>query len=238
MTTENEVEHRRIKRLDQTTVNRIAAGEIIHRPSNAIKELIENSIDAKATMIQVQVNQGGLKQFQIKDNGTGILKDDLEIVCERFTTSKLNTFSELQSIGTFGFRGEALASITYVAHLQITTRTANSTCAFKSKYTHGKPLSEPTPCAGNIGTTINVEDLFYNLQTRLKSFKYPNEEYLKILTIIQKYSIHFPKISFSCKKHNAQSDLNTTQSTTAKDTIGLIYGIFTILTQGTKLKMA
>ena len=111
----------KIYRLDESVVNRIAAGEVIQRPVSAVKELVENSLDAHSSSINVVVKDGGLKLIQVSDDGHGIRYDDLAILCERHTTSKLSTFEDLQSIKSMGFRGEALASMTYVAHVTVST---------------------------------------------------------------------------------------------------------------------
>uniref|UniRef100_A0AC11CW94 MutL homolog 1 n=1 Tax=Ovis aries TaxID=9940 RepID=A0AC11CW94_SHEEP len=214
-----------IRRLDETVVNRIAAGEVIQRPANAIKEMIENCLDAKSTSIQVVVKEGGLKLIQIQDNGTGIRKEDLEIVCERFTTSKLQSFEDLAHISTYGFRGEALASISHVAHVTITTKTADGKCAYRAHYSDGKLKAPPKPCAGNQGTQITVEDLFYNISTRRKALKNPSEEYGKILEVVGRYAIHNSGIGFSVKKQGETvADVRTLPNATIVDNIRSIFG--------------
>nr|KAJ3423002.1 DNA mismatch repair protein [Polyrhizophydium stewartii] len=239
----------RIHRLDEATVNRIAAGEIIHRPANALKELLENALDAGSTSVQVLVKDGGLKLLQIQDTGHGIHKDDLGIVCERFTTSKLRKFEDLHSIATFGFRGEALASISHVAHLTITSRTPDS----PATYSDGKLVppkagasADPKPCAGNAGTTITVrvpacsavqraaayagaleqvEDLFFNVPIRRKTFTNLAEEYTRVLEVVQRYAIHNSRVGFSCKKHSAQvADLQTASNASKLDNIRAVFG--------------
>lgn len=203
---------RRIRQLSEDVVNKIAAGEIIIAPVNALKELIENAVDAGSTSIEVLVKEGGLKLLQISDNGCGINREDMAILCERFTTSKLKTFEDLQSIGTYGFRGEALASISHIAHLSVTTRTSQSSCAWKAQFLDGKlappkpgQAAEPKAIAGKPGTQITVEDLFYNVPTRRRAFRSASEEYAKILDVVGRYSIHCEGISFSCKKHGDTS---------------------------------
>ncbi|ODH13132.1 hypothetical protein ACO22_07568 [Paracoccidioides brasiliensis] len=222
---------RKIQALDPDVVNKIAAGEIIVAPMHALKELIENSIDAGATSIEILVKDGGLKLLQITDNGHGIECDDLGILCERFTTSKLKAFEDLSSIGTYGFRGEALASISHIAHLTVTTKTAGSSCAWKAHYSDGKLVpakpgqsAEPKPTAGRGGTQITVwlltktklyplfkrlqlteqmqvEDLFYNIPTRRRAFRSSSEEYAKILDVVCRYAVHCSGVAVSCKKH-------------------------------------
>ncbi|CCE62516.1 hypothetical protein TPHA_0C03640 [Tetrapisispora phaffii CBS 4417] len=190
----------RIKALDETVVNKIAAGEIIISPVNALKEMMENSIDANSTNIDVITKDGGIKLLQISDDGSGIDKEDLPILCQRFTTSKLNKFEDLQSINTYGFRGEALASISHIARVTVTTKTKSDNCAWKVSYAEGKMLGEPQPTAGRDGTVILVEDLFYNMPSRLRSLRSGNDEYSKIVDVMGRYAVHSENIGFSCKK--------------------------------------
>lgn len=222
---------RRIRALHQDVVNKIAAGEIIVAPVHALKELIENAVDAGSTSLDILVKDGGLKLLQITDNGCGISKDDLPILCERFTTSKLKAFEDLTSIGTYGFRGEALASISHIAHLTVTTKTADSSCAWKAHYAGGKltpakpgQSEEPKPCAGKQGTQIAVEDLFYNVPTRRRAFRSASEEYAKIADVVGKYAVHCKGVAFSCKKHGeAGTSITVPLGANVRDRIRMVH---------------
>ena len=160
----------RIVKLSEDVINRIAAGEVVQQPCNALKELMENSIDAKATNISILLNNSGIDELRIEDNGTGIMKQDFPLLCERFATSKLTKFSDLNTIATFGFRGEALASISFVAQLTITSKIINNPCAYTAQFINGKYLNnkKPKPVAGTNGTQIICKNLFYNLPLRRK----------------------------------------------------------------------
>ncbi|KAJ5226985.1 uncharacterized protein N7469_006991 [Penicillium citrinum] len=226
------VQPKRIKALDPDVVNKIAAGEIIVAPMHALKELIENAVDAGSTSIEVLVKDGGLKLLQITDNGHGIDREDLPILCERFTTSKLKEFEDLSSIGTYGFRGEALASISHIAHLTVTTKTAGSSCAWRAHYGDGKLVpakpgqsAAPKATAGRGGTQITVEDLFYNVPTRRRAFRSSSEEYAKILDVVGRYAVHCSGVAFSCRKHGDSGvGISTPSGATTGDRIRQIHG--------------
>lgn len=194
--------------------------------------MLENSLDAGATSIGVLAKGGGLKLLQIQDNGHGIFRDDFCRVCERFATSKLRQYEDLGSIETFGFRGEALASISHVAHVTITSMTANAPCAYRACYADGqlvpvKPGDDPAPkpCAGTRGTLIVAEEMFHNNPARRQAMKGAGEEYGKLLQIVQSYAIDNPGIAISCRKGvDGGAELATTREHTSTDAVRLVYG--------------
>ncbi|KAI9084723.1 hypothetical protein K1719_033367 [Acacia pycnantha] len=216
----------KIHRLDQSVVNRIAAGEVVQRPVSAVKELIENSIDADSSSISVTIKDGGLKLIQVSDDGHGIRHEDLGILCERHTTSKLSAFEDLRSIKSMGFRGEALASMTYVGHVTVTTITKGQLHGYRVSYRDGVMEHEPKACAAVKGTQIMVENLFYNMAARKKTLQNSADDYSKIVDLISRFAIHHINVGFSCRKHGAvRADVHTVATSSRVDAIGSVYGV-------------
>jgi DNA mismatch repair protein MutL len=184
----------KIKELDPITITKIAAGEVIDRPSSIVKELVENSLDAGATAIRVEVNDGGKRLISITDNGHGMDKEDLALSARRHTTSKIERLEDLYDTDSFGFRGEALASISHVATMDITSKStgqdAHHIRAFQDE------ISEPTLCSGTQGTTIEVKDLFFDVPVRRKFLKTASTELSYITDVIIHLTLTNPSIDF------------------------------------------
>jgi DNA mismatch repair protein MLH1 len=179
-------------------------------------------LDAGSTFITITVVDGGYKSFTIQDNGHGILKEDLALLCERYATSKLQNIEDLRQLDTFGFRGEALASISHIGRITVITRTASTSVGFKASYIDGRLVGEATPLAANIGTTITVQDLFYNNPVRSASTG-RNEEYLCILNMVQRYAIERAgRCSLTLRK-GGSNDLLTRLEQTPLEVIRTIY---------------
>lgn len=191
----------RIKALDDTTINKIAAGEIIERPASVVKELVENSIDAGATSITIEIKGYGKNYIRVTDNGTGIESDDLELAFMRHTTSKINKIEDLEKIKSLGFRGEALASISAVSQVKVITKTANNLIG-NQIILHGGKVIDKEEVGCPKGTTIIVTNLFYNTPVRAKFLKSESKETLKINDTIYKLTLSNPNISFKYIKDN------------------------------------
>ena len=184
-----------IKVLESTLSNKIAAGEVVERPASVIKELLENSIDAKASEIIVKIKEAGKKEIMISDNGVGMDKEDAILAFSRHATSKIATDRDLFKIATLGFRGEALASIASVSDVDLDTSLADS-LGTHVEIRNGKIVTV-SPIGVNKGTTIYVRNLFYNTPARLKFLKSDNVEYAHISDVVMKMALAYPHISFT-----------------------------------------
>lgn len=211
-----------IKVLDQNTINKIAAGEVIEKPSSVIKELVENSIDSGATAVTVEVKGGGLSFLRVTDNGAGIKNDEVKLAFLRHATSKLVTVEDLLSISSLGFRGEALASIAAVAQVEMITKTADDVTGLRYQIHGGKEISSEEIGAPG-GTTIIVRNLFYNTPARKKFMKTDATETSYIYDLMCRICMSHPEISFKFIA-NGTDKLFTSGNGKLRDIIYHIYG--------------
>jgi DNA mismatch repair protein MutL len=187
-----------IKVLPEEVASQIAAGEVVERPVSVVKELIENSLDAGATQISVSIMEAGKSFIQVNDNGGGVPFDELPLMVARYATSKLSRVEDLFHIQTLGFRGEALASIASVSRMTILSNIAGKTIGGRLSTEGGKKI-EASPNSTNKGTTVLVENLFFNVPARLKFLKSNSTEKQLIETIILRYALAYPLVSFELK---------------------------------------
>ena len=208
--------------LDDLTINKIAAGEVIERPASVIKEMVENSIDAGATKITVEIKNGGISYIKITDNGKGIAEDDMELAFERHATSKIRSADDLNTVMSMGFRGEALASITAIARVEMVSKTASQSNGYRIVVEGGKVLEKgETGCAD--GTSITVTNLFYNTPVRYKFLKKDFTEAGYIEDVITRIALVHPEISI--KLINAgKTIIQTNGNGDLKTVIYSIYG--------------
>lgn len=211
----------KIHELSENLTNQIAAGEVIERPASVVKELVENAIDAQASRIRVEVLHSGLKQISVQDNGSGIAPDQVDLAFMRHATSKIQDEHDLFNIATLGFRGEALASIAAVAHVEILTSTDGQT-ATRAAFAGGvKKFQEDAGSAK--GTKITVGDIFYNTPARLKYLKSPKTELLKIVDIVNRIALGHPEISLTLAS-DGKVLLRTPGNGNLKQDVANIYG--------------
>ncbi|MDH5611781.1 MAG: DNA mismatch repair endonuclease MutL, partial [Gammaproteobacteria bacterium] len=180
--------NRRIQAMPTQLVNQIAAGEVVERPSSVVKELLENSLDAQATRIEIDVEQGGIKSIRIRDNGHGIHKDDLVLSLSPHATSKIRTIEELENVISLGFRGEALPSIASVSHLNVKSKWQEADQAWQIQAINSETF-DIAPAALNEGTVIEVRDLFFNVPARRKFLKTEKTEFGHLDEVIKKIAL-------------------------------------------------
>ena len=189
-----------IQFLPSHLINQIAAGEVVERPANALKEIVENSLDAGATQISVEIAGGGIKLLRVCDNGCGMEADDLPLALSRHATSKIKSLADLERVKSMGFRGEGLASIASVSRLTLTSRTTHNAHAHQIRAVDGA-LGEVAAAAHPVGTTIEIAELFFNTPARRKFLKSENTEYAHCATMLERLALANPAVAFSLKNN-------------------------------------
>ena len=192
-----------IQLLPPQLANQIAAGEVVERPASVVKELVENSLDAGATRIELEIERGGHKRIKLKDNGKGIAKDELQLALSRHATSKIASLDDLEHILSLGFRGEALASISSVSRLTLTSKPEAQNEAWQACCEGREMQVTVTPAAHPQGTTIDVADLFYNTPARRKFLRTEKTEFQHIEDVLRRIALSHPRVSFLLK-HNGK----------------------------------
>lgn len=208
--------------LDDLTINQIAAGEVIERPANVVKELVENSLDANATSISVEIENGGITYMRITDNGKGIEPDDIDLAFERHATSKIRRAEDLIRVSTMGFRGEALASIAAIAKIEMITRTKNNETGTKVIVEGGRVLLKEE-CGAPLGTTIIIRELFYNTPVRYKFLKKDFTEGGYIETAVERIALIHPEVGFKLI-NNKKEVLHTSGNGNMTDVVYNVFG--------------
>ncbi len=212
-----------IKILDKETIAQIAAGEVVERPASVVKELVENALDAGATRIEVEVRGGGVSLIRVTDNGSGIPSDEVALAFERHATSKINRSADLQRIGSLGFRGEALPSITAVAQVEVVTRAGGAAAGTYISMDDGKVVQKRSQARAR-GTTVTVRNLFRRVPARLKFLKSVPTENSHIADVVSQYALAFPEVSFALSV-DGKSNLQTSGRGRLLDSIIDVYGV-------------
>jgi len=212
----------KIKVLSDNLANQIAAGEVVERPASVIKELVENSIDAGATRINIEIELGGRRLMKISDNGEGMARDDAILAFERHATSKIKELDDLGRIGTLGFRGEALASIASVAKVDLVAKIEDELAATQVVIEGGR-LIDVKDAARSTGTTISVRDLFFNTPARRKFMRSEATENYHIASIVQHYALAHPELAFSLK-NNGRDIMNVSPAKDLRERAFQIFG--------------
>ena len=194
----------RIQQLSQRLANQIAAGEVVERPASIVKELLENSIDAGSSRIDIDIEQGGVKTIRVRDDGSGIEQEDMPLALSRHATSKIHELDDLESVATLGFRGEALASMASVSRLTITSNTSDGAAGWQAQAEGQEMVAEVLPAAHQRGTTVEVRDLFFNTPARRKFLRSEKTEFQRIDDMLKKLALSHFDVAFHWR-HNQRT---------------------------------